>query len=209
MTLASVYANPATTTRNAATLAKRAGVTIAAASAFLRDQAAAQVRKRVAKPSADSFAPTGDFYGTWAADVMFMTDYAGVNAKRTCILTLLELNSRYVYARGLTAATAAATAAAMVYILEQNAQDYETKENTAPILKLRTDNGGEFAGAFAKLLADRGIEHERGEAETHARLARLDRFHRTLRMMLGEMFSVRDSHVWYDALPALIANHKC
>ena len=55
-----MYADPATTTRNAATLAERSGVTVAIAKAFLRDQAAAQVRRRVVRPSADSFAPTGD-----------------------------------------------------------------------------------------------------------------------------------------------------
>ena len=50
------------------------------------------------------------------------------------------------------------------------------------------------------------IPHEKVEAETHTRLARIDRFHRTLRMMIGELFSVRGSHVWYDKLPELIAN---
>ena len=47
MSLASVYADPAQTTRNATTLAMRAGVTLASAKAFLRDQGSAQVRKRV------------------------------------------------------------------------------------------------------------------------------------------------------------------
>ena len=96
----------------------------------------------------------------------------------------------------------------MVDILAQNVKDYETEKNAAPIIKIRSDNGGEFAGAFSKLLAEEGIEHEHAEAETHARLARLDRFHRTLRMMLGELFSVRDSHVWYNVLPQLIKNYN-
>jgi hypothetical protein len=208
MSIASVYADPATTTRDAATLAKRAGVTYVVAAAFLRDQGASQVRKRTTKPSAAVFAPTGDLFGTWAADVLFMTDYAGVNSARTCILTLLEVNSRYVYARGLTKATSANTAKALVEIILQNAHDCETKEKAAPILKLRSDNGSEFAGEFAKLLLDQGIEHERVEAGTHARLARLDRFHRTLRMMIGELFALRDSHVWYDVLPEIIANYN-
>jgi IS30 family transposase len=98
---------------------------------------------------------------------MFMTDYAGVNSARTCILTLLELNSRFVYARALTKATSAKTAEAMTDILLQNAKDCETKANAAPILKLRTDNGSEFAGDFARLLAAQGIEHDHAEAETH------------------------------------------
>ena len=204
--LSTVYADPATTTRSAALLAKRADVPIAHARAFLRDQASSQVRRRASKPSAADFSPTGDIPGTYAADVIFLADYAGVNAARTCILTLQQVNTRYVMARALTKATSAKTAEALADILEQNAKDFEEKKNTSPILKLRTDNGGEFAGEFAKLLAMHEIPHEKVEAETHTRLARIDRFHRTLRMMIGELFSVRGSHVWYDKLPELIAN---
>ena len=206
MSLASVYADPAQTTRNATTLAKRAGVTVASAKAFLRDQGSAQVRKRVSKPSIAAFSPTGDVYGTYAADVIFLADYAGVNAGRTCILTLQQVNTRYVYARSLTKATSAKTAEALLNILEENTKDVEEKKKASPILKLRTDNGGEFAGEFAKLLVKFNIPHEKAEAETHTRLARIDRFHRTLRMMIGELFAERSSHVWYDVLPQLIAN---
>ena len=92
MSIVAVYADPAQSTHNAALLATRAKVTLAEAQAFLRDQSSAQQRKRAYKPTAASFAPIGDQYATWAADVMFMTDYAGVNKKRTCILTLADLS---------------------------------------------------------------------------------------------------------------------
>ena len=78
MEISSVYADPERTTRNAALLAKRAGVPVAAARAFLKDQAASQVRRCTSKPSAAAFAPTGDLPGTYAADVIFLADYAGL-----------------------------------------------------------------------------------------------------------------------------------
>ena len=78
----------------------------------------------------------------------------------------------------------------------------------APITKLRTDGGPEFAGAFSTLLERRGIAHERTGAGTHERLARLDRFHGTLRRMIGEHFALTRSHVWEDVLPALIHNYN-
>ena len=136
MSLASVYADPATTTRDPALLSKRAGVPIAHARAFLRDQGSAQVRKRVSKPSAAQFSPTGDLPGTYAADVMFLADYSSVNAGRTCILTLQQVNTRYVLARALTKATSAKTAEALLEILEENTKDVEEKKNASPILKL-------------------------------------------------------------------------
>ena len=46
--LLEVYKDPLRTSRNPATLAKRAGVTVAVAKAFLRDREEAQVRKRAA-----------------------------------------------------------------------------------------------------------------------------------------------------------------
>ena len=78
----------------------------------------------------------------------------------------------------------------------------------APILKLRTDGGPEFAGAFSTLLARRGLEHETTGAGTHERLARLDRFHGTLRRMIGEHFALTRCHEWAEALPALIHNYN-
>ena len=45
----------------------------------------------------------------------------------------------------------------MLEVLSQNAEDVE-KKGTAPILKLRTDSGSEFAGSFSALLAGLEIE---------------------------------------------------
>ena len=58
-----VFDNPRTTSRNAATLAARAGVSRKAAAAFLRDQAASQIRKRTTKPPEADYAPTGGGLG--------------------------------------------------------------------------------------------------------------------------------------------------
>ena len=113
MSLSSVYADPAQTKRNATLLAERAGVSVAEAKAFLRDQASSQVRRRVHKPA--TFSPSGDLPGTYAADVIFLADYAGVNAGRTCNLTLQQVNTRYVYARSLTKPTSAKTARLRAY----------------------------------------------------------------------------------------------
>ena len=108
-----VFDNPRTTSRNAATLAARAGVSRKAAAAFLRDQAASQIRKKATKPPEADYAPTGGARGEWLADVIYLRDYAGVNQARDCILTLLGVNSRYVYTRALTKAIAAKTVAAV------------------------------------------------------------------------------------------------
>ena len=202
-----VFDNPRTTSRNAATLAARAGVSRKAAAAFLRDQAASQIRKKATKPPEADYAPTGGARGEWLADVIYLRDYAGVNQARECILTLLGVNSRYVYARALTKATAAKTAEAFTDILEQNEKDARGGV-VAPILAIRSDGGGEFAGEFAALLLARGIQLQKGQPGTHARLGRLDRYHGLLRGQIGQLFAARNSHVWADSLQDLVDNHN-
>ena len=208
MTLREVYDNPKTTTRNPALLAKRANTSVKSAQAFLRDQQSSQVSRRVNKPSDNAYAPTGGHYGSYLGDVIFLTDYAGANAKRASILTIMGANNRYAYARAMTSPlTSAKTAAALLEILEENAQDVERNE-LAPILTLRIDGGPEFSGEFAKLAAVRKIPLSKGEAGTHEQLARLDRFHRSLRQLIGDHFALTDSHQWFKVLPELIANYN-
>ena len=137
------YYDPRTSSRNPATLAKRAGVTTAAAAKFLRDQASSQITKRAHKPPEDSFAPTGGPRGEYLADVINLREYRGVNKAHESILTLLGVNSRYVYARPLTRVTAAKTAEALTDILEQNRKDARG-DVVAPINAIRSDGGPEF-----------------------------------------------------------------
>ena len=202
-----VFDDPRTTSRAPATLAKRAGTSSKAAAGFLRDQAAAQITRRATRPPDDAFAPTGGPRGEYLADVIYLRDYAGVNNQRTCILTLLGVNSRYVYGEALTAATAPKTAEALKRMLARNAGDARGGV-VAPIEKIRSDGGPEFAGEFAALLKARGIPLEKGQPGTHARLGRLDRFHGVLRRKIGELFARRDSHIWVDVLQDLIDNHN-
>ena len=201
------FEDPAVTSRNPTTLAKRAGVAPAAAAAFLRDQAASQITKQAHRPPDENYAPTGGPRGEYLADVIFLAQYAGVNKKRTCILTLLGVNSRFVYARALTAADSAQTAAALKEILDQNDQDARGGV-IAPIVAIRSDGGGAFKGDFAALLEQRGIPQTKGQPKTHARLARLDRYHGVLRRQIGNLFAIRNSHIWVDALQGLVDNHN-
>ena len=202
-----VFDDPRTTSRAPATLAKRAGTSAKAAAGFLRDQAAAQITRRATRPPDDAFAPTGGPRGEYLADVIYLRDYAGVNNKRTCILTLLGVNSRFAYAEALTAATAPKTAEALKRMLVRNAADARGGV-VAPIEAIRSDGGPEMAGEFAALLKKLGIPLEKGQPGTHARLGRLDRFHGVLRRKIGELFARRDSHLWVDALQDIVDNHN-
>ena len=87
-TLLEVYKDPKQTSRNPATLAKRAGVTTVEARAFLRDREEAQVRQRAARLRNATYTPTGDERGVWLGDTIYLNDYADVNTGRSAIFTL-------------------------------------------------------------------------------------------------------------------------
>jgi hypothetical protein len=198
MTLRSVYEDTLTSTRDPALLAERAGVTVKSAKTFLRDEASAQVARQWRKPSAENYAPTGAPQGYWQADVIYLEDYKGVNARRKAILTVLNTTTRFAHARPLLNATADRVAEAMSSILD----------NENSIRVLRIDGGSEFKKDFRVLMRTRGIPLEVGEPYTHYRLARTDRFHRTLRKRLGEHFARGDTHQWIGALPAIVTNYN-
>ena len=147
MTLREVYDNPKTTTRNPALLAKRAGVTLKSAKAFLAAQSGAEVRVAWRRPSAEQFAPTGGPAGHWQADTLFLDQYKGANDKRGAILTSINSTTRYAIARPLINVKAASTIAAAL-------EDIFSEEN--PKIKvLRADGGSEWGKRARHLL--RGV----------------------------------------------------
>jgi hypothetical protein len=204
MTLKSVYEDPLTSTRDPSLLAARAGTTVKSAASFLKDQASSQVSQQWRKPSGDSgvYAPTGAPPGHWQGDVIFFEDYQGVNDRRKAMLTVLNTTTRYAVVRPLLSAKSEKTAEAMRSILE------EIAVSRRQIKVLRVDGAGEFKGAFAALMREVGIELEVGEPNTHYRLARTDRFHKTLRQRIGEHFERANTHRWIDVLQDIISNYN-
>ena len=207
MNIKQVFDSPKYTTRNPALLAKRANTSLKAAESFLRDQAPAQMRKEHRNPDKTNYVPTGGDIGTYLADIMYLKDYAGVNKKRSCILTLMEINSRFVYARALISATAAHTAEAFESIYNQNKRDAESG-NVSIIDLIRSDDGPEFRGSFEKLLEHLKIPVIKCLPNRHARMSRLDRYHSNLRKQIGDLFAARNSHVWIDSLDDMVYNHN-
>ena len=117
-----------------------------------------------------AFAPSGDVYGTWLGDTIYLRDLAGVNSHRGAIFTIIEINSRYAYCRAIVmkadarerGVSSAKVAAAMRSILEQNAADV-AQGKVAPILAMRTDGGPGHSGEFRALLKSHNIPLRRAE----------------------------------------------
>jgi len=108
---------------------------------------------------------------------------------------------------GKRGVSAAKTSEAFKSILEENERDAK-KDPFKRITSLVSDGGAENQKELATLLRAKKIEHIQLEAYTHERLARLDRFHGSLRMMIGELFAANNNNVWYPFFDSLMKNYN-
>src|SRR6218665_3790001 len=160
--------------------------------------AAQQRTKRVIKPK--EYAPTGGPPGTYQADIIFFEELARANHGYKSILTAISANSRFVYAQPLKKKGDATEAMTMIIA--------EAKQRE-PIRLLWTDSGTEFtARKFSKLTSAEGILHRLTEPRNHAPLARVDRFHLTLRTILERWFLSTGQNNWVDSLSFIIETYN-
>lgn len=201
-TLREIYENARTTTRNPTLLAKRAGTTVKSARSFLANEGSSQTTEKWRRTAGTVYAPTGAPQDHWQADVVSLQDYMGVNKKRTHLLSMLNTTTRFAAARPLLNTKASTVSKAMAEIIE------ELEASGKKIAAIRVDGGSEFKKEFAADMEEAGIPLQKPEPLTHYRLARTDRFHRTLRERLGELFERERNNRWIDALPDIIANYN-
>lgn len=186
--------------RSPALLARQSGVSVSAARAAL-SSASPSTMQGVRRSG--RFAPSGGPAGSYGADVVYLRDYAGHNDRVIALFTVLHLTRRYAYVRPLTQTSAAHAAAAMTDVLAE----IQTSGQPA-VVELWTDGGSEFKGVFAQLCVDANISQRVAEARTHYRLTRVDRFHRTLRALIGRHQQATGSPRYVDVLNDLVRNYN-
>ena len=140
------------------------------------------------------YSPAVDYI--WTGDLMFMQKYARENNGYKYILVVLDVFSRYAWARPLKDKTAPVTARAFQDILLSSSPK-----------KLWCDQGTEFTGAaFKRLLREHNIILYHTFNDVKASIA--ERFIRTLRRKIESDYILTHSTVWYKILPELIHEYN-
>jgi len=213
--LKQIYNNPALTTNNPVLLALRADTTVEKANEFLDDSPAVQMRRRFQRPPQDEMIPAGGPPGHYQADLMMLADYGGVNNKMKMLLTVLNTATRYVYARPLPNKKAKTIQNAMNRIFDgtyyKDAVMNKGLIKIAPLTGmriLRVDGGTEFKKDLKSYLEEKGIRMEVSVEYRHNWLSRTNRFHRTLRKMIGDHFARKNTHRYVDVLQDIIQNYN-
>lgn len=163
-----------------------------------KNTASQQRTKRVIKPK--EYAPTGGAPGTYQADLVFFEELSRVNHGYKSILTVISVNSRYVYAEPLRKKSETPNAITRII---KNARERE------PIKMLWTDPGTEFTSKkFQDVISKNNIVNQFTKPKNHAPLGRIDRFHLTLRTILERWFLHTGKNNWIDSLPKIIETYN-
>ena len=134
----------------------------------------------------------------WQADLVEMIPYASVNKNYKYMLTVIDIFSRYAWAKPLKNKTG--------YDV-RNAFEQIFKESGRKPSKLQTDQGKEFENStFQAFLKKHGIAFFTLTSVYKAAYA--ERFNRTIKSRLWRYFTHVGNYKWLDVLPDLVNSYN-
>ena len=140
----------------------------------------------------------------WQADLQDLTKTAGANNGKGWLLAVIDVFSKYVYARPLANKTAPVVAAAMKEILDEEAR----KNNRMPSL-VQTDQGSEFiADEFKKVLSDVEIRHVMSTSHNPRAQGAVERWNKTIKGFIERYLTANNTNRWVDIIQDIITAYN-
>ena len=132
----------------------------------------------------------------WQADLADMQKYSTKNKNMNYILTVIDVFSKYAWAKPIKKKTGEEIAKAFESIFKERVPD-----------KLQTDKGLEFINKHTqKLFKAKGIHWFTTENETKAQV--VERFNRTLKSKMYKYFTHFNTKKWIDIIDDLALNYN-
>ena len=149
--------------------------------------------------------PTRKYYvnaidDQWQMDLADMNQLQSQNRGYRYILTVIDVLSRYGFARPLKTKTGNEVATAM--------EDIFRKSGRVP-RRVQTDQGKEFYNPAVKRLLER-YNVELFSVKSPFKSAMVERWNRTIKSKLWKLFTSRNNNKWLEALPEIVEayNHS-
>lgn len=130
-------------------------------------------------------------FETLTMDLVDMKKYANVNSGRKWILVVLDIFSRFAFARGLLNKSAISTCDALEEIIK------EIRTKHVNVKRIWCDEGKEFYNVKVVDMLQRNGGITLYSTLNDGKACVAERFIRSLRRMLNEHWIVNDSTVWY------------
>ena len=161
--------------------------------------------KPASKESSMYYKVVAPHIGYLEADLIDMRNLARYNGGYKWILNIIDLRSRYVWAKAVKSKKAADVSPFVEQVIESVSKRYP-----ANIITLTTDDGGEFKGQLREFLDRYNIDHyiANPNDNTKRRTAHIESWNRTLLRMLFKALHSANNWKWIDILPAIIYNHN-
>src|SRR5438552_4829649 len=193
--LGNVYYNTANTGGygGAVRLRRAANTSNKLTEAWLKKQRTYTLHKAVRLRYATRPYKTVSIAQQWQADLVEMIPYANVNDGYRYLLTVIDLFSRFAWARAIKDKTGKQVKHAFQDIFATGRKCQH----------LQTDDGLEFSnGHVQRLLTRENIKFF--TVKSHFKAAVCERFNRTLKSKMWRYFTHRGTYKWIDILPDLI-----
>lgn len=137
----------------------------------------------------------------WQADLVEMQHFSRENHGHRYMLTVIDIFSRYAYAKALINKSGPEVAQAFEKIF------LDLKSGATLPKFIQTDHGKEFYNQHVQsLFVKYNIEHFSIYSEKKAAI--VERFNRTLKDKMYRAFTFQGDHKWLDLLPKLLHNYN-
>ena len=130
-------------------------------------------------------------------DLTDMSVYAKSNFGIKYLLTCIDIDSRYAWARPLKNKTAEGVLEEFKVILEDKIPD-----------SISTDNGSEFKGLFGQYVYDNNIKHTLNQPGDHNHMGIIESFHKTLRSRISKYMTINNTTRYVDKLDDIIEGYN-
>ena len=194
--LKEIYYNPSHPAglSTAPVLAAAAKVPLQITKKWLQKQATYTLHRRVRKSY-----PTRKYYvnaidDQWQMDLADMNQLQSQNQGYRYILTVIDILSRYGFARPLKTKMGKEVAAAI--------EDIFKESNRIP-QRIQSDQGTEFYNPHVKALLQR-YNVELFSVKSPFKSAMVERWNRTIKSKIWKLFTSRNNRKWLEALPQIV-----
>ena len=141
--------------------------------------------------------------GHYQADLTFLTKYKKQNSNYHILLNIINVNTRYVYVEPLKDKTTLTMLNALESIRSRSFNDGR------PITILQTDNGSEFINnTTIQWMRQHKITPQYCQKEDKKCLGVVERFNRTIKLMIEKYLTSKNSNRWVDKLKDFIENYN-
>lgn len=135
---------------------------------------------------------------TWQIDLVEMIPYAHINQGYKYLLTVIDIFSKYAYAKPIKKKSGKCVTEAMREIITKNKKQPKN---------IHSDRGKEFFNKdFKNLMDEKKINHYNTFTDMKASIC--ERFNRTLKSKMWKMFSMHGNYKWTQYLDELITSYN-